>query len=181
MKTVEKGIEYREITIEECDRIAEIDPSQFIERVWRKKEGQYKLITINYKEEGWPDGYEGYRDELIKTIEDGGAAFGAFHNDTLVAFASLNHDFFGCTAKYLLLDSMFVSKDYRGRGIGKKLVQLCRNQALDWGADKLYLCAASSEATIAFYKSIGCVEAEEINQELYESDPRDIQLEYSLR
>lgn len=172
---------YRTITIDECDRIAEIDPRQFIERVWRIKDGEYKLLTINYMEEGWPDGYESYRDKLRETIEGGGIAFGAFLNNTMVGFASLNHDFFGTSARYLLLDSMFVSRCCRGKGIGKKLVQLCSEQGLKWGADKLYLCAASSEDTIAFYKSIGCIEAMEINQSLYESDPRDIQLEYSLK
>jgi hypothetical protein len=36
------------------------------------------------------------------------------------------------------------------------------------------------EETVAFYFSIGCIEAEEINKELYEGDPRDFQLEFSL-
>lgn len=175
-------IKYRLLTIEECDRISEINPSQWIERVWRKRDGEYKLITINYMEEDWPDGYERYRDELKSTIESGAAAFGAFGEDgKLVGFSTINHDFFGETAKYLLLDSMFVSRTYRGLGIGKELFNLCAIQARDWGADKLYLCAASSESTIAFYKSIGCVDAMEINQSLFDNDHRDIQLEYDLQ
>lgn len=49
-----------------------------------------------------------------------------------------------------------------------------------WNADKIYICAGSAEETIAFYHAIGCKEAEEINKELYESDTRDFQLEFSL-
>jgi len=181
MKNTE-NIKYRILTIEECDRINEIDPSQFIENVWRNIDGQYQLVTINYMEESWPDGYEVYRDKLIDTIKSGGASFGAFNEEnTMIGFATLEHHFFGEKSRYLLLDSMFVSRSYRGLGIGKKLVNLCADQARQWGADKIYLCAASSEATIAFYKSIGCVSAEEINQVLFDNDHRDIQLEYDLK
>ncbi len=174
-------IQYRELTIEECNRINEIDPSQYIERVWRNIEGEYQLVTINYMEEDWPDGYETYRDALIVTIQSGGVAIGAFtETNQLIGFVTLNHDFFGKSAKYLLLESMFVSKEFRNLGLGKNLFQRCREKAKEWGAEKLYLCAASSEDTIAFYRSVGCVAAEEINQELYDRDHRDIQLEFIL-
>jgi N-acetylglutamate synthase-like GNAT family acetyltransferase len=79
-----------------------------------------------------------------------------------------------------LLEQLFVSKDYRNKGIGKELFYLCSAQAKKWGADKLYLCAGSSEDTIAFYNKLGCVNTSEINQALYEEDPNDIQLEYQL-
>jgi GNAT superfamily N-acetyltransferase len=181
MQKFSEKIKYRTLSWEECDRIKEIDPSIWIEKVWRNIEGQYKLIKIDYMENDWPDGYEVYRDKLQETIASGGAAFGAFdENGSVVGFATLDHDFFGETARYLLLDSMFVSRPYRGTGIGKRLFELCINQAHEWGADKLYLCAASSEDTIAFYRSLGCANAQEINQALFESDTRDIQLEFEL-
>lgn len=50
----------------------------------------------------------------------------------------------------------------------------------EYGAEKLFLCAGSAENTIAFYHKLGCVVAAEKNEKLYEEDPRDIQLEYSL-
>ncbi|MCT8136895.1 GNAT family N-acetyltransferase [Anaerobacillus sp. CMMVII] len=174
-------IQYRDLRVEECERVSEIDPSQWIEKVWRNIDGDYQLITINYQEDDWPDGYEKYRDALIDTINCGGIAIGAFAEDgRLVGFVTLNKEFFGGTANYLLLDSMFVSRDYRNLGIGKQLFQLCAAKAREWGADKLYLCAASSEDTIAFYRSVGCVAAAEINQDLFDNDHRDIQLEYVL-
>ena len=109
-------------------------------------DGHLALVTINYMENDWPDGYETYRDKLKSTIISGGVAFGAFNeNGSLVGFATINHDFFGETAHYLLLDSMFVSRPYRGTGLGKKLFKHCSNKAYEWGADKLYLCAGSSE------------------------------------
>lgn len=176
-----KKLYFRDLLVEECDRISEIDPSQYIEKVWRNIDGQYQLITIDYMEEDWPDGYDKYRDALKETIRAGGAAIGAFdEEERLVGFITLNSGFFGETAKYLLLDSMFVSKQCRNYGIGKQLFQKCTEKAKEWGADKLYMCAASSQETIAFYRSLGCIDAKEVNKRLYESDPRDIQLEYEL-
>lgn len=176
-----KKLYFRDLVVEECDRISEIDPSQFIEKVWRNIDGEYQLITINYMEEDWPDGYEKYRDALKETIRAGGVAIGTFNEeDRLVGFVTLNSGFFGETAKYVLLESMFVSKQFRNYGIGKQLFQKCTEKAKEWGADKLYMCAASSQETIAFYRSVGCVDAKEVNKQLYESDPRDIQLEFEL-
>ena len=57
---------------------------------------------------------------------------------------------------------------------------LSANVAREWNADKIYICVGSAEETIAFYFAIGCKEAEEINEELYESDIRDFQFEFSL-
>ena len=81
---------------------------------------------------------------------------------------------------YVLLDQLFVSNSYRGKGIGKKLFALCAEQAQQFGAKKLYLCAGSAENTIAFYGKMGCVLAAEPDRKLVEEDPRDIQLEYTL-
>ncbi|MCB2296171.1 GNAT family N-acetyltransferase [Clostridium tagluense] len=182
MSSLNENIVFRILSINECDRISEIDPSQLIEKAWRNVDGHYELLAINYMENDWPDGYETYRDELKNTITSGGVAFGAFNQkNCLVGFVTINHDFFGETARYLLFESMFVSRLYRGYGIGKKLFKHCAAKAYEWGADKLYLCAASSEDTIAFYKSVGCVNAEEINKALFDKDHRDIQLEYDLK
>jgi len=54
------------------------------------------------------------------------------------------------------------------------------NMSKEWNSDKIYICEGSAEETIAFYFAIGCKESEEINKELYESDTRDFQLEFSL-
>lgn len=86
----------------------------------------------------------------------------------------------GAKFNYVLLDQLFISIEHRSKGIGKKLFLLGVDIAREWKADKIYICAGSAEETIAFYNRIGCREALEINKELYELDPRDYQLEYSL-
>ncbi len=174
-------VEYRLLKLDECDRIREINPQQYIKNAWRLVNGERVLVEIDYMELDWPDGYERYRNELEKNIRMNGVAFGAFaESGKLIGFASLKHEIFGKTAKYILLDSIFVSNEVRGNGIGKHLFNLCSDQGKVWGIDKIYICAGSAEETISYYKSIGCTEALEINDELYEQDTRDLQLEYKL-
>lgn len=173
-------ITYRQLAVNECERIREINASQFIKRAWREVDGVMQLVEINYQDPDFPNGYENHLIALKETFESGGMVFGAFDDTKLIGFCSVNHHFFGVRYKYVLLDQLFISNEYRGNGIGKKLFFLSADIAKSWGADKIYICAGSAEETVAFYFAIGCEEAKEINQELYEDDARDYQLEYDI-
>ena len=174
------NILYRQLTASECVLMREINPSRFIKRAWRKINGVKQWIDINWKDDDYPDGYENHYEALIRTIEGGGFVVGAFDSNQFVGFCSVNRDVFGNQFKYVLLDQIFVSNKFQGLGIGKKLFFLSAEKVKQWNVDKLYICAGSSEDTLAFYKSLGCVDAVEINRQLYESDENDIQLEYVL-
>jgi len=174
-------ITFRNIEIHEVDRISEIDASIYIKYAWRDIDGKKQLIELNYDEQGYPNGLDEHIKALIDTITNNGYALGAFdENHRMIGFITLNKPLFGKSYQYVLLDQLFISKNYRKQGIGKKLINLSMQEAKSWGADKLYICAGSSQDTIAFYERLGCIEAKEINQEFYESDPRDIQLELKL-
>ena len=174
-----ESIIYRNLLIGNCSYIRDIDASQYIGNAWREINGERKLVKIDYKDESWPNGYDYHLNSLKKTIQDGGSAIGAFDdNNKLIGFATINKEVFGKVNKYVLLDQLFVTLDQRGKGIGKKLFMLSVKVAKEWNMDKIYICAGSAEETVAFYFAIGCTTAEEINKELYESDPRDFQLEY---
>lgn len=171
---------YRKLCIDECDKIREIDPSQLIRRAWREVDGSRQLVEINYYDPDFPNGFEKHRTALKETLNTGGFAVGAFDHDLLLGFCSVNSDVFGEKSKYVLLDQLFVSKEARNKGLGKRLFFLAAKEARQRGADKFYVCAGSAEETIAFYFAIGCEEAKEINQVLYESDTRDYQLEFDF-
>jgi GNAT superfamily N-acetyltransferase len=174
-------ISYRKLTVEECERIKEINPSQYIGKAWREVNGKRQLVEINYQDSDWPNGYEHHYGNLKSTILNNGFAIGAFdNNDRLLGFATIDRNFFGEKFNYVLLDQLFITLEYRSKGIGKKLFMHCIEIAQKWNADKIYICAGSAEETIAFYFALGCKEAAELNKELYESDPRDFQLEFSL-
>lgn len=172
---------YRRMGIKEAIKIAEIDASYDMKRVWKLDEsGKYQLVTINWKNEMLPYGIQWHYEHFRNTILGGGHAYGCFDGNQLVGFATVNADMFGEKYKYVLLDQLFISNGRRNQGIGKKLFQMCRQAAKDLGAEKLYLCAWSAEDSMAFYRKNGCTAAFEINESLYAEDRNNIQLEVDV-
>lgn len=170
----------RELNNDECLRINEIDASQYIKKAWRNVDGIRTLVTIDYYDPDWPNGFKNHLDGLIDTLNHEGLVLGAFENNRLVAIASLNKHGFDNTSDYALLDQLFISKAYRNRGLGKQLFFKAVEVAKTWHVKRIYICAGSAEETIAFYRAIGCVDVKVVNQRLYDEDPRDIHLEYAL-
>lgn len=165
---------------EEAERIGEIDAMHVIRNAWRKdSSNKYKLVEINWTDTELPNGFEWHLRRFREALENGGTAFGCFDRDKLIGYAVMNGNIFGQQG-YILLDQLFVSNTYRGKGIGKRLFTLCAEQARQLGARKLYLCAGSAENTIAFYHKLGCAPAVEPDEDLAAEDPYDIQLEYAL-
>ena len=68
----------------------------------------------------------------------------------------------------------------RGRGIGKALFHAAGAWAKENGARKLYISAHSAVESQAFYKAMGCVEAQVYQKEHVEREPYDCQLECVL-
>ena len=174
------NIEYRQLNANEYERIKEINPARFIKRAWRKVNGVYDWVELNWKDENYPGGYEAHIGALKATFAGGGFVIGAYDGGKLVGFCSVNRDIFGCRCKYVLLDQLYVDNTCQGCGIGKELFHLSAKKAKLWGVDKFYICAGSSEDTLAFYWALGCVEAMEISLQLLDNDENDLQLEYTL-
>ena len=85
--------------------------------------------------------------------------------------------------KYLNTTARVLSNDTaesQGKGIGRTLFLAAKEWAKQKGAKKLYISAHSAVESQAFYKSMGCVEAEVYNQKHVEDEPYDCQLECGL-
>lgn len=105
---------------------------------------------------------------------------GAFNGDKLKGFTSVEAKLFGSENEYLDLSSIHVSEELRGKGVGKELFIIAKKWARGRGARKLYISAHSSVESQAFYKRMGCVEAEEYDKEHVEREPYDCQLECNV-
>ena len=155
---------------------------QEINRCWRIENGQWILKDIPSIEQ-WDEELkkEIVEDDFTNCLNSGGVVWGVFNkNNELIAFATLLSNFFGSRSQYLQLMQIHVSYEYRNMGIGKKLFYLCSQKAKQLGAEKVYLSTHSSEESQYFYESIGCVDAEEINEEIAAHEPNDRQMEYVL-
>lgn len=153
---------------------------QEVKRCWRKEGDIWKLKDISFVEE-WKDAeYEFLVKCLKNTIKTGGFVFGCFEQGKLVGFTSVESGHFGSRGQYVQLSCIHVSCECRNKGYGKHLFQRAILAGRKLGAGKLYISAHSSEETQAFYHALGCVEAEEYNEELYAAEPCDCQLEYVL-
>ena len=174
----------KELTLDDLspDLLQHFNRYQEVKRCWRFEDGEWVLKDISYTHQ-WDENTkkniatEGFTDY----INSGGFVWGVFNdNNQLIAFATLLSDFFGSENQYIQLSLLHVSCGYRNQGIGRQLFKLCAEKAKSIGAKKLYISTNPSEESQIFYKNVGCVDAEEINQKLAENEPLDRQLEFVL-
>lgn len=150
---------------------------QKVTKCWRKIEGQWVKKDIAFTEEWGIEEYKILALCLKNTVETGGLVMGAFSDGVLKGFISVEAGLFGKNKEYLDLSSIHVSLDMRGNGVGKELFRLAKKWAKDHGAKKLYISSHSSVESQAFYKAMGCIEAEEYSIKHIEREPCDCQLE----
>lgn len=175
-------INYRVLELSDLDFdiLKKFNRYQETNNTYYKKSDGYS-IKKNYFTDNWNDKQK--KDVvqwLRRCIISGGAVIGAFDEDLLVGFANVEGDLIGSEKQYVELTYIHVSNDYRGKGIGKRILELCSQKAKEIGAKKLYIGSHPAEETQLFYKSVGCVFAEEIIQRIYDKEPLDIQLECVL-
>lgn len=175
-------ISYRKLTAVEINEalFTGFNRYQDVKKCWRKESGQWVLKDIAFTEQWGPEEYKLLVHCLQNTVKTGGTVFGAFQDNLLAGFCSVEGQFFGSRNQYLQLSSIHISYDKRGMGIGKELFTIACNKAKTMGAEKLYISAHSSQETQSFYKALGCIEAIEYNDELVAKEPFDCQLEYGL-
>lgn len=153
---------------------------QEVTHCWRKIENEWKLLPIAFTED-WDLGEcRGIAKNISEDLDGKIVGYGALDNGVIVGYITVGTSFFGSRDQYVQLVEFEVSENYRGRKIGKRLFQLGCDAARALNAEKLYISAHSSEESQAVYKALGCVCAEEINAELAEAEPCDVQMEYKL-
>lgn len=169
----------RRLTAPEIDRtlFAGFVRRQEVTRCWRKIGGAWRLRDIAFVDDWSEEDYAFLVTCLQNTVHTGGAVFGAFADGVLKGFASVESAPLGRNGDYRDLSSLHVSQELRGQGIGRRLFALAREFAREQGAQKLYISAHSAAETQAFYRAVGCTEAQEYDPEHTAKEPCDCQLE----
>lgn len=175
-------IGYRELQEQEICRelFKSFVRRQEVTKCWRKEDGRWLVKDAPFIDDWTEADYQVLVSCLRHTAATGGLVYAAFDGQDLKGFASVESGLFGGEHRYMDLTSIHVSQDMRGRGIGAELFLAAKEWARDKGAGKLYISAHSAVETQAFYKKMGCVEAEVYNQEHVNREPYDCQLECRL-
>ncbi|WP_233531843.1 GNAT family N-acetyltransferase [Paenibacillus alkalitolerans] len=125
-----------------------------------------------------------WNQEMLKEIQErylfelrnGGMAVGAFDGKTLIGFGVLAHKFRGIQQDRLQVDLMYVSRNYRRRGIGTRILNELADEARRRGAKYLYISSTETRSAVSFYESNGSQLTKEVDEELFNKEPRDIHM-----
>lgn len=177
-----KMITYRALTEREIDRnlFRSFIRRQVVTDCWRREKGKWVIRRDPFIDQWTEKDYRALIAELRETARSGGFVYAAFCDGRLKGFVSVTGELFGTSRQYLDLTNIHVSEDRRNHGIGKALFAAAKAWAKEHGAKKLYISAHSAVESQAFYKSTGCVEAEEYQQGHVEKEPYDCQLECTV-
>lgn len=183
MNEIEYGkIRYRQLDGDEICRelFSAFIRHQNVTKCWRKEKGEWLIKDVPFVDDWSEEDYQTLIVCLKNTYVTGGFVYGAFYDGVLKGFVSVESELFGGEHRYLDLSSIHVSEDMRGKGIGKELFLAAAKWAKSKGAAKLYISAHSAVESQAFYKAMGCVEAQMHHQKHVEAEPFDCQLEFVL-
>lgn len=172
-------IEYRNLAEDEICRelFGEFIRRQVVTKCWRRENGAWVIKDAPFIDDWSEADYQTLAVCLKHTIRTGGFVYGDFCEGHLKGFVSVEPGLFGGEQGYLDLSCIHVSEDMRGWGMGKSLFLAAKEWAREKGARKLYISSHSAVESQAFYKAMGCVEAEVYHQKHVEDEPYDCQLE----
>lgn len=172
-------IEYRNLREEEICRklFTKFIRHQIVTDCWRKENDKWVIRSDPFIDDWTEKDYEVLIACLKNTVNTGGFVYAVFCDDELKGFVSVESGMFGGEQKYLDLSSIHISEDMRGQGLGKALFLAAKEWAKERGAKKLYISAHSAVESQAFYKSLGCAQAQVYHQKHVEEEPYDCQLE----
>ena len=175
-------VQYRNLLDREINRdmFRQFIRRQVVGNCYRWEKDHWEIREDPFIDDWSEEDYRTLVSCLKNTLSTGGFVYAAFADGSLKAFASVEAEPFGGEQGYFDLSCIHVSEDMRGQGIGKVLFCAAKEWARVRGAKKLYISAHSAVETQAFYRAMGCVEAQEYNPKHVEAEPYDCQMECSL-
>lgn len=175
-------IQYRTLSADEIcvELFQHFIRHQVVTKCWRKENNKWLVKDAPFIDDWTKADYQLLVSCLQNTVRCGGFVYAAFYDDKLKGFVSVEPEIFGGEQGYIDLSSIHASEDMRNKGIGKTLFLAAKDWARKKGAKKLYISSHSAVESQAFYKAMGCVEAQVYHQGHVEKEPYDCQLECLL-
>jgi GNAT superfamily N-acetyltransferase len=176
-------ITIRQVAASELDRIAEIDRSEHVTREYSYRRGSLESQAVDVAVPTWSrcgdheHSVQGRVNAWRPILDRGGKLLGAFDADTLAGFAIYRPHLAEGMAN---LSALYVSRQYRRKGIASLLAREVARLARADGARRLYVSATPSGSAVEFYGSHGFKPTDEPNVELYALEPDDIHMIFEL-
>lgn len=174
-------IQYQPLSHDDVPRIAEIDRAESIAEEYRVEDGRLVVVPRRLDAPSWSeDGLREYVERVRALLRRGGQALGAWRRDRLVGFATLDVAGVGGDRSILQLDMLYVSRDSRGQGIGRRLTTALADRARELGATALYISATPTRGTVDAYLRLGARLAQNPDPTLFALEPDDVHLVFPL-
>src|SRR3954471_16027030 len=148
----------RLLTRGEIELIWTIDRSEVHHHIYEVHGGEL-VRTPNYFEvPGWrADAPVKETPMLLDCFDRRGTFLGMFDREALIGVSVLESAWVGHDKNQLQLAYLYVSRSYRGRGVGTQLFEAAVSCARQAGASAVYVSATPTENTVDFYLNRGCV------------------------
>jgi len=174
-------MDYRILSRAEISKLTEMDRTETVDYVYRLHDGKLRLEKKHWDIANWDASEKQQRiTELQEGFDYGDTLFGAFDGSTLVGLSVLDQYTLPKVAGRFNLAGLWVSREYRGKGVGRTLVFLAMDKARELGAKTLYASGTHSENTVRFYMFMGFHLADPVDPDLFEAEPEDIHMERVL-
>lgn len=164
----------RNMARDEISRINELDVTETGTIVYQWFHGQVRAVPeIWQRPSRSKEQWAGIAVQIRMILDEGGVAFGAFNESRVVGFAALRYQLAEGIAQ---LQSLWVSKAFRRRGVATALTRRIIREAQQVGARAIYVSACPSEAAYSFYHRQGFRAAAFVHRDLYDREPEDIHM-----
>ena len=173
----------RSLQSSEIDLIwQQISRRELITQMYIQNQQRLELVDCFFDVQHW-DSYHLENDppKLKQLYEQGSIFIGAFDAaEKLVGVSVVSNQIIADYPNAKLLHYFYVDADHQGQGIGAKLMQAAKQSAKQLCANQLYISATPSRHTVDFYIKHGAQPLSLPDQQLWQLEPEDIHLLYTL-
>lgn len=174
-------INYRKIKYIELNKLEEINRKQKIRKIYRINGNTLEIGKVKIDVEKWNcKELREYISRLKDIYSNGGFIYSGFNDKgKLIGIVALDKRYLDENKEYIILDMVYISYEYRNKGIGNLLVNKALEEAKKTNAKYVYISSSNFLETVEFYKSLGA-ELTKPNSIMYKKEPEDIHMRIKL-
>lgn len=176
-------IRYRDLQASDLPGLSRIDRSDYSSTWCEVEEDRLVLRKREFRHVGFSRSqWDAIAEEWKEMLARGEALLvGAYDGTRLVGVAGLDTGTrYGPEGRLYNFGPIWISREYRRRGIGRHMFEMVREVAQGMDIDGLYISATPVPGTVGFYRRMGCRLLSSPDPRLYAEEPEDIHMYLDL-